>query len=151
MKGRDSIALSCESNHGISTLSKEKYCCSSLFSSCTIYRQDVIRGSFSHPSLSLSINGFTLSRHHSGFQDRLVRLVTLILCTTSMASLVRLIARVFVCVCCVICVLFCIMTKIPANPIAKILILMSISMIVNHFGFVFCFLLVIAIQKIISK
>jgi len=151
VKGIEVIASSCDANHGISTFSRAKYCWFIMFFSWMIYRQEDIRLSFWQPSLSLSTNGSVLSRQDSGFHTRFVRLVSLMLCTISTASLVRLIASVFVWICCVTCMLFCIITKIPANHIDNILILMSISMMVNHFGLVFCFLLVIAIQKIISK
>lgn len=151
VKGMAAVAFSCDSNHRISTFSAVKYCWPPAVFSWMMYRHDPIRSSFSHQSLLVSSNGSVLSQHHSGFDDRLVRFVSLILCIISTASLVRFIASVLVCVCCVICVLFCIITKIPANPIAKILMLMSISMMVNPLIFVFCFLLVIAIQKIISK
>lgn len=134
-----------------SIFSKAKYCWLMASFCCMLYRHDPIQSSFSHQSLFVSMNGSTFNQHHSVFPVHFVRFVSLMLYNISTASLVRFIASVFVCICCVVCVLFCIITKMPASPIAKMLILINISMMVNHDKRVPCFWLVIGIQKIISK
>lgn len=128
-----------------------KYVWSLMVSQERAYRHACIRSSFSHQSLFVSLHGFVFNRQASFVPARFVRFVSLIFCIHSIACLVRLIASALFFVCSKSCELFCMTVKIPANPTASRLTVISISISVNPLFVFMFFFLVVSIEKIICR